>query len=366
MNKDRYIDLYFLLWKEYKIQIGRSNDRSGYRYAKEGMLVPEAEEIRRRIAVLYDLLYRKGVWLNIFAQEESKVVYNGRDFNANGEKSYEKYLNKGVVYTLKKITPYEEMAIVELAEFPGIKFEASSFFYLESRGKSEEELLEEYGPGLQEDLKRIDEIIEEIDKLPKPTVIEELQEYYEDVKKINCCDALDDMITYLTPEECKSEFNVGDSFYDGGRNITILYISDENDNSGNPIYFCQIDEDNKGLTWYFKFDQCDMEVIKIAYENIDENALSEKQRLIRKIMLATRGVMWSNANFAPEVQLPPESARAHKYNIGDIIENGTIKIVYVSPKIDCDNNWTYLYRENYLDSDGKQGVKYYIMQESGE
>lgn len=70
MNKDRYSDLYFLLWKEYKIQIGRSNDRSGYRYAKEGMPMPEAGEIRRRIAVLYDLLYRKGAWLNIFAQEE--------------------------------------------------------------------------------------------------------------------------------------------------------------------------------------------------------------------------------------------------------------------------------------------------------
>lgn len=165
-------------------------------------------------------------------------MYNGQDFNFNREKSYDKYLKKGVVYTLKKITPYEEIAIVELAEFPGMKFQASAFFYLEKREKSEEELLKEYGPVLQEDLKRIDEIIEEIDKLPEPTVIEELQQYYGDVKKSNNCDVLDDMVIYLTPDECKSEFNAGDSFYDGGRNITILYISDGNDDSGNHVYFC--------------------------------------------------------------------------------------------------------------------------------
>lgn len=85
-------------------------------------------------------------------------------------------------------------------------------------------------------------------------------------------------------------------------------------------------------------------------------------------MLATRGVMWANAILAPKVQLSSESARAHKYKIGDIIEeeNRTIQIVYVSPEIDCDNNWVYLCREDCLDSDGAQGVKYYIMQESAE
>lgn len=298
------------------------------------------------------------------------MTYSGQDFdNVMKEESiYKKHLKEGVVYTLKKVTPYEEYAIVELAEFPGINFQASAFFYLEKRDKSEEELLEEYGSALQVDLRRMDEIKEEIDGQPKPTALEELQQYYEDVKGRDNCDALDDMIEFLTPEECQSQFNVGDNFYDEGRNITVLYVSDKSDRLEQPVYFCKIREDHKGLTWYFKFDQRDMEIIKITDKKFDENSPSEKQKLIRKIMLETGGILWTNALLASEVQLSPETARAHKYNVGDTIksENGILEIVYVSPEIDCDNDWVYLCRENYLGTDGKQRFGYSIMRESVE
>lgn len=85
-------------------------------------------------------------------------------------------------------------------------------------------------------------------------------------------------------------------------------------------------------------------------------------------MLVTGGVLWPYAQLAKEEQITLEKARGHKYSVGDTLEsdNTVTEIMYLSPTLDCDNNWIYFCKSSSSDLSGKAYYRYSIMFESAE
>lgn len=369
MEKEKLEMLYLLLWKEYKIAARGSHDTEEPRYAKDGEASIGSDEIRRRISILYDLLYRTERRLNIFAQEEFKVIYIGQEENYSiykkGNEDSKNLPKLGEVYTVQEITPYESYVLVKLEEFQERAFDAAAFVTYDSSLKSEDELLKEYGQALYDDIKRIEQIKKGIDNMPELTDIEELQKIYDEYKGKKCIDPLDDMLDYIDFENGQTDFKIGDSFYDGSRKIEIINISDEKSCSGYFAYFCKVIEDKDGLAWYICFNQREMEVIRITDLNINEAELSKKEILIRKIMLETGGIMWGFARSEECIMNLPVPER--RYSIGDCLEEegyASVKILDVSETPDCYNSWIYFCKKIKLNDKNEKCCEYDILIEN--
>lgn len=157
MDLKKYGVLYAELWKEYRKLRSKKMETEEEKGSCDDK---EFRETGRKLEILYDLLFRKGDELNIFAQDEFEVVYNGavHSIANNIEENIKEYLSKDYVYTVQKITPYDCYAIVELKEFAGVLFEASAFSNYRAGNKSIDELLSEYGPDLDKDVEWAKEV----------------------------------------------------------------------------------------------------------------------------------------------------------------------------------------------------------------
>lgn len=362
MDLTRYYMLYDLLRKEYFSILEQTKplktDKQGRKFMDPNFITPE---FRRKLRVTYELKNPETKAMNIFAEEAAKVVFNG---NCQAEfpvyrKNAEKYLREGWTYTIKATMPFDSFTLVETSEFPGILFNSAAFSKKENDVKQITVLLKEYGPDLEEDLEKVDEIIEKNDKWSRLSEIEQLQDIYNDINANgpNKVDFLSILYKYLDTGKAEIPFPVGETFDDGLRSVKVIYVSDEPDDEDAWIYFCQIAVNAKRALYYQVYDHTMLKALKLVDVSTERENLTQKEQLVKDILNFGGKDIFGGLprSLAPGKRL--NVVDLPKFKAGDMLSAGEL-ILYVSPTPDSLGNWIYFYKDKYISSDGEKELSF--------
>ncbi|EEG79079.1 hypothetical protein DealDRAFT_0353 [Dethiobacter alkaliphilus AHT 1] len=304
--------------------------------------------LRRKLRVLHEILERPGNnQVNIFAEEGTEVIHNGHveALFEKLEQNARKYLREGWGYTIKTILAFQEHTLVETKEFPGVLFNSLAFSCPAGPAEDIRELLEEYGPELEQDLAKAERLLEEHEKRPILSKLEQLKKLYEEIRiGEKSTRYVDEMPDFMETEIHRPpKFTVGQQFDDGARKIEVLAVGDCPDADSVWHYFIKFSEHDGSGIWYECRDQFHLELYRIADLDCDRQCLNETEQIVQDIVRMHGGAM-SEANMPFPAEQPLQLARPPRYRANQVV--GRKKILAVSPSLNYSGYWAYFCKEN--------------------